>query len=371
MDAAVLGTSNCIGPDSFVERLCTKTRVRLQNLSIGACSSNLGLYQLSEINPTTRGIGFIDYSINDSDAGWNLWGESDAGGIIARNIRTIANHLRSKDYLPVVVITPSALELEMDLIAETLHIDACLQQQINFINLRSIFRSALARGTSQSALMRDNFHMSKSTADLVANLFGQVIELMQKTTPVRTPQTVSTMPTRVVPARELFAKAELIELGSTLRMAQYGRLKIGDIIRIPARNDERVAAIMINLGAKGATIALRGKDCEVIKAMTAYWQIDHPESYCAMLVDIGGPIIGGDLGVTIEIVPSDIVPTEPTIHGRPARPERYGEIEIEGVLLTRLHDTESRILDASYDWMPVNLAELPQAQRMVGELLKL
>src|SRR5437588_11480128 len=109
MEMIALGTSNCIGPDSFVERLCASPKIRLQNLSIGACSSNVGLYQLREIAPTNRGIGFIDYSTNDSDAGQNLWGALSASGIITANIRTIANHLRSNGYLPIVVITPSAL----------------------------------------------------------------------------------------------------------------------------------------------------------------------------------------------------------------------------------------------------------------------
>src|SRR5689334_2135495 len=101
MQMVALGTSNCIGADSFVEQLRAQANITLQNLSVGACSSNLGLYQLKEIRRAMRGIGVIDFAINDSDAGLNLWGTSRGGKIISDNISTIASHLRSNDYLPI------------------------------------------------------------------------------------------------------------------------------------------------------------------------------------------------------------------------------------------------------------------------------
>ena len=74
MHILVLGTSNSIGATSYAEKTAAKLGAKITNLSVGASSSNLGLYQLDKIAPVRRGVAFIDFAINDNDAGWNLWG---------------------------------------------------------------------------------------------------------------------------------------------------------------------------------------------------------------------------------------------------------------------------------------------------------
>jgi hypothetical protein len=373
MQMVVLGTSNCIGPDSFVEQLCAQTSIKLRNLSIGACSSNLGLYQLNEIRPTVRGIGVIDFAINDSDTGLNLWGASNAGKIISDNIRTIAIHLRSNDYLPVVMIAPADLNQEMELFAETLHREICFQESINFINIREMFRSILRPGARQTNLMRDEYHMSRNAAAIVAKFFSRLIDEMRRSTPLLTTRVATVTASEVIPAQKIFARNALVERGSTLRKALHGQLHAGDVIRIPARYCDRVTALMINSAAKGAMVAFRGSENKLVKQMTAYGHAERPDHYSALLVDIGETIRGGDDGVTVGIVPRDAIPTEPTIHAHPNIHGQYGdgEVEIEGILLTSIYNKEIRFIDARYDWMPIDLGHLSLARQMLGELLKL
>lgn len=125
---------------------------------------------------------------------------------------------------------------------------------------------------------------------------------------------------------------------------------------------------MINTGAWGATVALRGAGVEVIKPLTVYWDSEHPDWYIAMFVDIAQPLLGGPAGVTLEIVNRDAVPTERTIHVKPPLPGRYGEIEIEGVLL--IGDRPAYVSNSGpcYGWMPLDLGELPEAEQLRARL---
>jgi hypothetical protein len=73
----------------------------------------------------------------------------------------------------------------------------------------------------------------------------------------------------------------------------------------------------------------------------------------------------------MQMVGPDAVPTEPTIHSKPTLPGRYGELEIEGVLLTRCDETQYNFSGPAYDWMPLDLGELPEARRLVDRLTRL
>ena len=78
--------------------------MKLINLSIGACSSTLGLYQLLKVYPVQRGIALIDFAINDPNVGWHLWGAQNAPRIIEETIKTIVARLRSMNFLPISVL---------------------------------------------------------------------------------------------------------------------------------------------------------------------------------------------------------------------------------------------------------------------------
>ena len=128
---------------------------------------------------------------------------------------------------------------------------------------------------------------------------------------------------------------------------------------------------MINLGAKGGTIAVCGSGTEVIKSLTTYWDAVSPDTFGSMMIDFAHPLPGGGDGLTIQLVGPDVAPTEPTIHRKPAIPGRYGEIEIEGALLTEVDRMTCDFAGPSYAWMPLDLCNLPEAQKLREGLARL
>ena len=224
MDVLVLGTSNCIGPTSFVEKIGTKIGVKLTNLSVGACSSTLALYQLDKVRPVRRGVAFLDFAINDNDVGWNLWEERNAPRIIADTIRTIVVRLRSMNFLPILILSGSRLEDEHEPFGNALHRKVCRTVCINFIDLRSQLVGAMRRGASLHSLMKDDYHISAGAADEVATFLAAVVRRMNATSVTSVPQSAAILQGRVVYARELFPPSALVDRGSSLRSAVHGRL---------------------------------------------------------------------------------------------------------------------------------------------------
>jgi glycosyltransferase involved in cell wall biosynthesis len=365
----VLGTSNCVGPNSFVEKLAAKLGVTLANLSVGACTSTLGLYQLDKVQPIQRGVAFIDFAINDSHVGWHLWEEKSAPHIVAETIRTIVARLRSMNYLPIMVL----LGHEHDPLGNALHRKTCLTEGINFIDLRSHLDLAMRRGGNRNLLLRknDDSHLSPGAAEEVAAFLATVIKRMNATSVTFMPQSAPILQARVAFAEELFPPSALVVRGSSLRSARYGRLAIGESIAIPMANNERLRGVMINVGAKGGTVAIRGSGAEIIKSMTIYWDAKHPEWFGAFLIDFAHPLPGGVGGLIVEMLGPDAVPTQPTMHSKPIVTGRYGELEIEGVLLTSCDPMQCHYSSPVYDWMPLDLGELLEGQQLVDRLASL
>lgn len=368
LDMAVLGTSNCVGSNSFVEKAGAKAGARVRNLSVGACSSGCGVYQLDKVKPVRRGVAFIDFAINDHATAMDLWGRERARHIIAANLGTMAARLRGMNFLPIVLICASDFHIEGEPFGHALHREICSKQGINFVDLRRIVREAIERGVPRDSLMRDDCHLSDAAGDAVAEFLAAIMRRTGATPSISVSRSHPILPSRVIRAEELFPQTALVDRGSALRSALHGRVKAADIIHIPARTGERLSGIMINTGAWGATVALRGAGVEVIKPLTVYWDSEHPDWYIAMFVDIAQPLLGGPAGVTLEIVDRDAVPTERTIHVKPPLPGRYGEIEIEGVLL--IGDRPAYVSNSGpcYGWMPLDLGELPEAEHLRARL---
>ena len=70
----------------------------------------------------------------------------------------------------------------------------------------------------------------------------------------------------------------------------------------------------------------------------------------------------------MQMVGPDAVPTEPTIHSKPTLRDRYGELEIEGVLLTKCDKMQYNYASPVYNWMPLDLGELPEARQLTDRL---
>ena len=371
IEMLVLGSSNCIGGASYVEKTCAKLHGRLTNLSVGACSSTLGLYQLHKIEPVCRGLAFIDFAINDNDAAWNLWGKYSAQSTIAENIRTVAARLRSLKYFPILIISASLLDEECEPYGNALHRDICERERINFVDIRALMLRAIKRGASRDALMRDDYHMSDRSSDAVASCLAALVRRINGTSATFVPQSNSIVRSKVVYAPELFPQTALVDRGSSLRSALHGRLAVGDVLHIPIANSERLRGIMINAGAKGGTVMLRSGEAEILKSMTAYWDTERPDRFGSLLIDFAYPLAGHSGGVIMKIVDFNAVHTEPTIYAKPILPGRYGEIEIEGVLLTSCDNVRYDYSGPVYDWMPLDLGELGELQQLSDRLATL
>ncbi len=170
---------------------------------------------------------------------------------------------------------------------------------------------------------------------------------------------------------ELFPPERLVDRESSLRSATFGSLRTGETLRLDVTDQERIAALMINTGAKGGTVAIRGGGNEAIKALTIYWRKNQPDIYSSILVDMAAPITGGPEGVTVEIVDKDRAPSEKTLEVKPTLPGRYGEIEIEGALITRTRSEQHAFSAPSYGDLPLNLGTLPEVDPAIEALSSL
>jgi len=362
MDLLVLGTSNCIGPDSYAAKLGRKLGASFANFSVGASSSTLGLYQLHKVQPAQLGIALIDFAINDGHTGWYLWGQENAPNYIADNIRTIVARLRSMNFLPIMVLAASCPNFEFEPFGNKLHSDICVEERINFIDIRRLVIEAIGHGAKQADLMRDDYHLSERAAEAVAAFLEAIVRLIDATTVTFQSQSASVLQSRAIYASQLFPPSALISRGSSLRAALHGRLGIGETVHLPMASTERLAGLMMNVGSKGGMVVLRGNGPEVVKSMTTYWNPARPDSFGSAMIDFGHPLPGGVAGVTIQIVDPDAVPTEPTIHCKPIIPGRYGEIEIEGALLIECDRIQYDHTCPNVDWLPLDLRQLPEAQ---------
>jgi SAM-dependent methyltransferase len=369
MDLLVLGTSNCVISDSFVDSIRPRTGITLRNLSLGACTSSLGLYMLSEVPPVSRGVALIDYGLID---GWALsvWGAL-FGAQLERNLKTLMMRLRSLGYTPLVLLAASDIDADYKPVQDRVYEAVCAAAGVSIINLRIILRRALFEGATVSALMRDGSHLSAAAGAVLGELLSALIDRMAASRPAMAEIVSEVIATRVVPSAELFSADRLVTHESSLRRATCGRLRTGDVLRVPARQNERIGAILLNTGAKGGIVAIRGAAGEVIKSLTSYWHEADPEAFSSYIVDILAPVTGGDAGIAIEIVDKDWTPTETTLMNRRILPGRYGEIEIEGILLCGTEASTEKAVVPVYDWLPLDIAAMPEASLMVTALARL
>lgn len=372
-DFAILGTSNGIGPSSFVSKITdARPGTKVQNLSVGACSSAVGLYMLDLLRPGARdGLALLDYAINDSDAAYHLWGEANAADVIGRHLPNIVGHARGQGYLPILIVMPAELAMSESLPGERIHEEFCRRENLSCINLRVLLQLALSKGASLAALMRDSWHLSERANALFADFVLELRERVRLLPRTKSMRTISITPSRVVTAEQLFRRGSLVSRTSTLRSGWYGRLLPGEKLVVPVGEHERIAGVMINVGRPGGTIAIRGSNGEAIKSLTFAWSDHKPELFFSVLVDVAQSIAGGRQGIAIEIVSDDCTPTEPTIHGHPSPPVRDREIEIEGVLVTSLEKSDFTLSSTDYQGLPLELAELPEARRLLAALTAL
>ena len=165
LQLAILGTSNCVGPTSFVGRIRPKADCAVRNLSLGACTSSLGLYAVGGLERADQGVALLDYADNDGHSVSSL-ATPERISTIESNIRSLAASLRGRGYLPIALILPHYITSRRRPLGERIYELICLSHQINLINLRSLFQRAIKRGASPELLMRDGAHMSERAGTL-------------------------------------------------------------------------------------------------------------------------------------------------------------------------------------------------------------
>jgi hypothetical protein len=369
VDLVVLGTSNCVGPDSFLNFVKGGTEIRLSNLSLGASSSSVGLYFSGLIPPTKRGFALLDYSINDNDFGYNLWGEARASSVIGRNLRTLLNHLRSANYLPIILLLPWKLSGGRNSLGERVHREVCERENVNFLNVRDLFREAMERGGDKDVLMSDEWHMSRAANKVFGRFLADVIDGLKPRRLRSVPTRSSGLKTRVALADGLFPPSVVVRRQSSFRSGSYGRLSPGQKMAIPLDDDENLQGLMVNAGAQGAIATLRARRGEAVKSFKYKWSGHDPPKYIAVFADIAQPICGGT--ATMEVLSEPRQPTEKTIYAQPVIAGESGDIEIEGALITSAEEIEVNFLRPDYVGLPLDLAELPAVRRFVDALTSL
>ena len=249
-----------------------------------------------------------------------MWGKAAWEWISDNKIRAMVRSLRARNYLPIVLIFPHDLHEKREMFGERKYLSFCRAENVHFINLRRIFLTALENGGSEAVLMRDAAHLSRAAGKIFARFVSDVLDRMAVSRPAANGDVRDDASFRVIPSSELFAAGRLIEWSSSYRSAIHGRLGIGDVLQIPIDADERLAAIMINTGAFGGTVAVSNGERTATKCMTIYRNADLPDQFHSILVDIVQPIKGGRQGATIEIVAEGTSPSEGTLEGRPTIP---------------------------------------------------
>ncbi|HZP19812.1 MAG TPA: hypothetical protein VFB16_06330 [Bauldia sp.] len=341
----------------------------LQNLSIGASASTVGLYQSAAIRPARNGFALFDYAINDNDAGYNLWGLARAPAVIATTFHTLAALVAAAGYFPIVLILPSDLSKAEDFFGEAVHRDICLRLGLNYLSVRTLVLRAIAAGVPTATLMRDEWHMSDAVADLLAGLLAGIIATLDRARPVLTARREKVQALRTVPAPHLFQENRIGALASSLRQASYGLLAAGMRIEVALAEGERVGGIMVNGGGNGANLVLRGER-EVVKRVNFEWSGYRPKPFFSVFVDLAEPLAGSSGTVTIELAGDDRLPTERTIHERPLNAEVPREVELEAVFITG-PERDLDFVSRSYPGLPLDLGELGETERFYRALLGL
>ncbi|MDJ0390422.1 SGNH/GDSL hydrolase family protein [Roseomonas sp. E05] len=366
MDVLVLGTSNCIISDSFIKYFEKFAGYRIENRSIGASSNSVGLYILETLKDRKFDFAILDYEINDTGVlGRGLKTADD----IRENIRSIVAITRSMGCTPILTIIPSYGTLQNVSEVERAHLDVCRQEGVHFLNVADLFREALKQGlTTRDALMRDSAHMSARVTPLIGEVLAKGLQNILATAAEPKNHRTAVRKMRSIPAAAVFAPQALIERRSSIYSSHYGRLRQGETIRLPVREDECLLALVMNTGALGANVAFRNGREEVVKPLIVYWDENKPDWFTAICVDFKRQLPGGHNGIEITALGPDAQPTEATLHQKPFLPGRYGEVEIEGFLIGTQAKLEVTSEVQSRPGLPLSLLEMTGQQRTLERL---
>ena len=356
MDTVVFGTSNCIIRDGFLKQFRIYSGSIVENKSIGGCTSAVGLYSFEEIAGRAFDFAILDYEINDHQAV-----DKEFIGLerIERNFRNLIAALRLKGITPIILALPSAGYLTKVSSLEALQERIGEDLKVPYWNVSAAFREAVKKGATRAHLMRDHAHMSIPMTVPVGRAIAECVAEMQTARSEQITQTISVSETRRVMASDLVDASKIVERKSSLRGTRCALLRTGDELRIPVGADEVLSGIMIDTGAKGAVCTFSGAGPTAAKRLIMRWNDATPDHFSLMYVDLFQEVSGGPDGVTMRVEPETVEPTEQMLHGRSALPGRYGEVHVEGFLITKKQLRPVEVPATIYHGLPLNLAAFP------------
>jgi hypothetical protein len=356
MDVLVLGTSNCLISESFIKYFQSYSGFQIENRSIGASSSSVGLYILETVDLKKFAFAILDYEINDNGViGQNIKSIDD----IKENIRSIVAITRSLGATPIVTIIPSQATLKAATQAERAHLEVCEQEGVHYLNVADFFREALSQNVvTLDLLMRDSAHMSALVTPLIGEALAKGLKTIEEAASRQTTHRTAVRKLRAVKAQSLFPENSLIERESSVYQSVYGKLQQGMRITVPVEEDECLLALMLNTGGLGANVGFSNGESSAVKSLIVYWDKKDPDWFTAICVDFKRPLPGSKAGIEVEILSPDAEATERTLHQKPFLEGRYGEVEIEGFLIGTQAKVEVDCTVTARPMLPLDLWEI-------------
>ncbi len=332
MAIVVLGTSNGIVQNSFVDRMRACTDEPVLNLSVGASTSMTGLFLLGRHRLQRDDIAILDYLINDAGSIWHgMRTEAD----IRLYLSSIIAHVRRCGAVPVMLLLPTHDGLAARTATEALFLDVCATCAVPYLDLSGLFRDALSAGVDHDALMRDPWHAAPRTTPVIAGLILQAVRRLRAAASQDASMTLWHLPTRVIAASDLYPLPWLVSRSSSVYRGEFLALNRARSLSLRLDATESLIGLMLNTGAPGANVAFATATQTMVKSLTIYWNADHPDWFTAIFVDFRTPLAGDGGTIRIGIAAPDAVATDPTHHQMPPLPGREGEVEFEGFLIAR------------------------------------
>jgi hypothetical protein len=326
-----LGTSNFIVESSFYSEFRNSLQEDIINMSVGASPSATGMYFMSDATLAPGDVVLVDYAINDNSYVVNgcLGAER-----IAANLASVIATIVEQDAIPILMINPEAIGMRSSTDAQRMHEAVASATGVPLLNLAELFRQAVLLGADPALLMIDDAHQSPHLAPLIASVVKQAVRAVRLHPPTISLIALPTCSYRMIAAAPLVAPSRRVHRSSALRSAAMAALLEGESLNLAVAETEFVRGLMLNFGAAGGMVEVVGSRSRLVASLVTHWDNMNPLAFMSVFVEFKEPVQGGQSGVRIQVLPQCTEPTEPVLHRRLVHPELYGEVQIEGVLIT-------------------------------------
>ncbi|MBI3769071.1 MAG: hypothetical protein HY271_11350 [Deltaproteobacteria bacterium] len=368
MKLLVLGSSNAIGPYSFVDHLGRVPGFEITNRSIGASTSTAGIYALLAEDSSAFDYVLIDYEINEEGALQERLRTVEEASL---SLRSLIFALRARDCTPLLTIVPTTHGRDRPSGAEKLYRKICREESVHVMSIADFYRRAFRRGGAWDRMLRDPFHMAVETTPIVAEAFARAFRVLEAVRATPREWTSRVVPMRAIPAADLVASDRRVRRASSHRSAWHAVLRRGDRLSIPVGSGERLVGLAINCGAPGAKVAFVANGARVVKRLVIYFDQARLDKFISVLVDLNQAMPGGPGGIDLEVLPANAEETERTLHQQSIVEGRYGEIEIEGFVIAASTPVLSRCIGVARPGVPCDLGGVIDSEDLVARLATL